>query len=147
MQKMLMDGYREQLEISDDAERKIVEQRVQKILDARREVGLGGALGGMARMFGRGRQPGGGQRAGGFGAFLPKPSPEEEALQKALDGKASNADFKAALAKFVEARKQKQDSLEKAQAELRQVLSVRDSSSARGRHRRLRRVPGMCRPA
>lgn len=57
-------------------------------------------------------------------------SPEEEALQKALDAKASNADLKAALAKFVAARKQEQANLEKAQAELRQVLSVRQEASA-----------------
>ncbi|MBI4659311.1 MAG: hypothetical protein HY735_10760 [Verrucomicrobia bacterium] len=134
MQQMIMDNYREQLEIKDDAEWKIIGERIQKVLDARREVGLGGAMGGMggmARMFGRGGQRGGGgQRAGGFGAFFPAPSPEEDALQKALDAKASNADLKAALGKLIAARKQKQANLEKAQAELRQVLTVRQEVSA-----------------
>jgi hypothetical protein len=130
MQKMMMDGYREQLEISKDEEWKLVEQRIKKVLDTRREVGFGGGMGGMARMFGRGGQQGGGQRASGFGAFFPKPGPEEEALQKALDAKASSAELKVALTKFIEARKQKQANLEKAQAELREVLSVRQEASA-----------------
>lgn len=133
MQKRMMDGYREQLEITNDAEWKIVEQRIQKIQRARREAGFGGAMGGMggmARLFGSRGQGGGGQLGGGFSAFLPKPSPEEEALQKALDAKAPSDELKAALAKFIEARKQKQANLEKAQAELRAVLSVRQEVSA-----------------
>jgi len=131
IQKRIMDGYREQLGISNDDEWKIFEPRIQKVLDARREVGFGGGMGGMARLFGRGGQRGGaGQRPGGFGAFMPTPGPEEEALQKAIDSKAPNAELKAALAKFVESRNQKQAKLEKAQADLRQVLSVRQEAIA-----------------
>jgi len=51
-------------------------------------------------------------------------------LQRAIEGKASNAELKAALAKFVEARKTKQAELEKAQAELRKVLSLRQEAVA-----------------
>jgi hypothetical protein len=51
-------------------------------------------------------------------------------LEKAIDAKASNAELKAALAKFAEARKQKQANLEKAQAELRKVLTVRQEAIA-----------------
>src|SRR6266496_2602680 len=43
---------------------------------------------------------------------MPTPSPEEEALQKAIDAKAPNAELKAALEMFVESRKQKQAKLE-----------------------------------
>jgi hypothetical protein len=50
--------------------------------------------------------------------------PEAEALQKAIDNHASKAELRAALAKYVEARKQKQAELEKAQADLRQVLTL-----------------------
>ena len=97
----MMDAYREQLVIGNDDEWKIVGPRIQKVLDARREVGFGGGMGGMARLFGRGGQRGGaGQRPGGFGAFMPTPSPEEEALQKAIDAKAPSAELKAALAKY-----------------------------------------------
>ena len=58
------------------------------------------------------------------------PSPEAEALQKAIDAKASNAELKAAMAKYNAARKEKQEALDKAQAELRKVLSVRQEAIA-----------------
>jgi len=135
IQKFIVDGYREQLEIKDDAEWKVIEERIQKVTDASREVGFGG-MGMMGRMFRRGaggNPPQGGGQAGGarrgFGAFL-SPSAEEEALQKAIDTKAPNADLKVALTKFLQARKEKQASLEKAQAELRQVLTVRQEAIA-----------------
>ena len=51
-------------------------------------------------------------------------------MQKAVNAKASNAEVKAALAKFLQARKVKQANLEKAQADLRQVLSVRQEAIA-----------------
>ena len=51
-------------------------------------------------------------------------------MQKAIDGKASNSEMKAAIAKFQEARKAKQAELEKAQADLRKVLSVRQEAIA-----------------
>src|SRR2546427_650074 len=59
-----------------------------------------------------------------------EPSPEAEALQRAIDSKASNSELKAALTKFLEARKAKQADLEKAQADLRKVLSVRQEAAA-----------------
>ena len=130
IQKRIMEGYRQQLEITDDAEWNIVEQRIQKVMDARRELGFGGAMSGMARMFGGGVPRGGGPRSSGFSAFLPKASAEEEALSHCFDAKASKAELKAALARFIEARKRKQANLEKAQAELREVLSVRQEVGA-----------------
>ena len=131
IQKMIMDRFREQLEVKDDAEWKIIEERIQKVNDARREVGSGGMgmLGGlMRRGGGNGGQGGGGRR--GFGAFAPTPLPEEEALQKAVDAKASNEELKTAMAKLLAARKAKQAALEQAQAQLRQVLSVRQEAIA-----------------
>lgn len=53
-----------------------------------------------------------------------------ESLQKAIDSKASNTEMKAAIAKFQEARKAKMADLEKAQADLRKVLSVRQEAIA-----------------
>ena len=53
-----------------------------------------------------------------------EPMPEAEALQKAIDNHASRAELKQALAKYVEARKGKQVELEKAQADLRQVITL-----------------------
>jgi hypothetical protein len=53
-----------------------------------------------------------------------------EALQKAVDGKASQAELKTAIARYQEARKAKQAELEKAQADLRKVLTVRQEAVA-----------------
>ena len=51
-------------------------------------------------------------------------------MQKAIESKASADELKAKLAKLREARKQKEANLEKAQEELRKVLSVRQEASA-----------------
>lgn len=135
IQKMMMDGFRNQLEIKDDAEWKVVEERIQKVTDARREVGFGGMgmLSSIMRRGGANGGPPGGAGGGarrGFGAFASTPNPDEEALQKVIDAKASNAEIKAALAKWQESKKARQTALEKAQADLRQVLSVRQEAIA-----------------
>ncbi len=129
-QQRIMDNLKEQLEITDDAEWKAIEPLIQKVMDLRRET-----MSGMGRgMFGRNR--GGNDstssdsnrpRGGGF--FGP-PSPEAEALQKAIDGKASNAEMKAAIAKYQESQKTKMAELDKAKADLRKVLSVRQEAVA-----------------
>lgn len=129
MRARMMERYREQLEVTGDAEWKIIEERVAKVTEARREVGFGGAGRGM---FGMARNRGGGQggdrpNRGGFGA---DPMPEAEELQKALDDKASAEVIKAKLAKYRDARKAKQANLTKAQNDLRAVLSVRQEASA-----------------
>jgi len=134
MQQRMMERYREQLEIKDDAEGKAIEGLITKVNEARREVGFGGGRG----MFGgpqRNRQQGDnaaqgqgqGQNRRGFG---PTPSPEAEALQKAIDSKAGAAELKAAMAKYREARKANEAKLAKAQEELRAVLSVRQEAIA-----------------
>ena len=136
MQKMIMDGYRDQLEVTDDADWKAIQDRIQKVVDCQREVSSGG-MGMMSRMFRRGAggnaspqgAPPGGMPSG-LASMMPKPSPEEEALQAAIDSKASNAVVKAALAKFLDARKEKQAKLEKAREELRDVLSTRQEAIA-----------------
>jgi hypothetical protein len=134
IQKLLLNNYREQLEVTDDAEWKLIEERIQKVVDARRDVGFGGMGMGMLGRMGRGRGGNAPEGAGavrrGLGAFAPAPMPEEEALQKAIDAKAPSTELKAALAKYVEARKQRQAKLEQAQAELRQVLSLRQEAIA-----------------
>ncbi len=131
MQQMIMDRLHEDLEVKDDAEWKALEPLVQKVLDTRRQV-EGDRMRGM---FGRrGRGGGGGANAGDQGdrrgGFFGQPSPEAETLTRAIEGKASNSELKAALAKFVESRKAKQAELEKAQAELRKVLSLRQEAIA-----------------
>ena len=101
-QQRMMDGYKQALEVTDDAEWKAMQPLVQKVMDARRDT-----FSGMGRgMFGRGGPRGGNnaqpadqqgqQRRGGFGGA---PNPDADALQKAIDSKASKAELKAALDK------------------------------------------------
>jgi hypothetical protein len=126
-QQFFMDRIKERLEVTDDTEWKALPPPVQKVIDARMATASG--MGGPGMMMGR---PRGGDRGGDRGgrAFGPQPSAESEALQRAIEGKASNSELKAAIAKVQEARKAKQAELEKAQAELRKVLSVRQEAIA-----------------
>lgn len=131
MRERMMGYYREQLEVKDDAEWNVIQPLIQKVMDARMATMTGRGFGG----FGRGGGPGGGpgDRGGddrGRGPFGGQPNPEVEALQKAVDGKASNAELKAALSRYQESRKAKEEDLQKAQAELRKVLSVRQEAIA-----------------
>ena len=84
----MMDNIREQLGFTNDTDWNAVQPLIQKVTDARRDVGFGA---GMGRMFGRNRGGGGGGNGGpggGRGGFGPQPSPEAEALQKAIDDNA-----------------------------------------------------------
>jgi hypothetical protein len=126
-QQRMMERYKEQLEITDDAEWKAIQPLVQKVTDARTAM-----FSGMARgMFGRGpRQGGDNQGDQQRQRFGPQPSPEAENLQKAIDSKASSAELKSALQKYVDSRKKAQADLEKAQADLRKVLTPRQEAIA-----------------
>lgn len=126
MQRRFAERLKEQLEITDDNEWKALEPLVIKVNEARMAT-MTGRFGG-----GRGGRGGGGPGGpgGGGGGFGGQPSPEVEALQRAIDAKASNTEMKAAVAKFVEARKAKQAELEKAQATLRKVLTPRQEAIA-----------------
>jgi hypothetical protein len=127
----MMGDLRERMEVKDDTEWKALEPMIQKVMDARMATFRGNGMG-------RGRGGGGGggtgdnadrgNRRGGF--FNQEPSPESEALQRAIDAKASGSELKAALAKYTEARKAKQAELEKAQTDLRKVLSLRQEAIA-----------------
>jgi hypothetical protein len=134
MQQQMMDSLKDDLEVKDD-EWTALQPLIQKVMDARRAVDSE-----RIRGFFRGRRGGGGDTAGGGGdnggrrrggggfGGMTEPSPEAEALQKAIDSKASNSEMKAALAKYQEARKAKQADLETAQANLKKVLSVRQEA-------------------
>ena len=125
MRARMMERYRESFEVKDDAEWKLIEGRITKVMDARRDMGsFGRGFGGPPR---RGGDDQGGVDRRRFG---PEPSPEAEALQKAIEAKASNDEIKAKLAKYRESQKTKQANLEKAQSELRQVLSVKQEANA-----------------
>ena len=144
MRQRMMDRYKEALDVTDDSEWKVLEAAIGKVMDAQQELRSAGG-----GMFGRGgnrrnnnnadagangngdqaNQGGqnGGRRRGGFGG---PPSPEVEALQKAIDEKASPDDIKAKLAKVREAAKAKEAKLDAARADLQKLLSARQEASA-----------------
>ena len=125
-----MDDLKEQLEVKDDAEWKALEPLITKVMESQQQMFAdrirGAFRGGRPRdNNNNGGDNGGGRQRGGFGG---EPSPEAAALQKAIESKASNSELKAALAKMQESRKAKQAELEKAQADLRKVLSLRQEA-------------------
>lgn len=122
-QRMMAERTKEQLEIVDDKEWQAIAPLVTKVSEARMA-----ALAGGRGFGGRGGPGGGGPGGGGFGGA--QPNPAAESLQKAIEAKASNAETKAALDKFVADRKAKQAELEKAQAALRKVLTPRQEAIA-----------------
>lgn len=122
MRQRMAERTKEQLEITDDKEWQIIEPLITKVTEARMAAATG-------RLGGRGGRGGGGPGGGGFGGAA-QPNPAAESLQKAIEAKASNAETKAALDKFVADRKAKQAELEKAQAALRKVLTPRQEAIA-----------------
>lgn len=130
-QQRMMERTREMLEVTNDEEWKAIQPRVQKVRDLQRE-----AFSGLGRgMMGRGPRPGDGAApsdpgAARRGGFFGAPSPEAEALQKAIDAKAPKAELKAALEKYAASRKAKQAEMEKAQAALRELLTPRQEAIA-----------------
>ena len=136
MQQRRLDNVRQQLDVTNDTDWSAIQPLVQKLLDAQQAARQGGGRGG----FG-GRQRGGnnGQNGnnnnantngGGRGGFGPQPSPEAQALQQAIDNDAPAAQLKDLLAKYNASQKNKQAALAKAQADLRQVLTVKQESQA-----------------
>jgi len=124
----MMDRYKEALEVKSDDEWKIISERIDKITTAQRELRLGGfgAFGGR-RGGGNGDAADNGGRRNRFGG---EPSPDAQALQKAIDAKASPDELKTKLAKLREAQKEKEAKLASAQEDLRKVLSLRQEATA-----------------
>jgi hypothetical protein len=131
----ILDNVREQLEVTNDAEWKVIGDQVQKVFDAQLQAASSSFN--MMRMFrrnnngqGGGNATGGGRRGGGLAALLgaDAPDPEGEALQSAIDRNVSAAEYKAAIAKVVEARKQKQAKLDQARSDLRDLLTPRQEA-------------------
>lgn len=123
----MMERMREQFDVKEDDAWKLISERITKVTDAQRETrgGFGG--------FGGGRPPGGGGDTGGGRApsgFGGTPNPDAEALQKAIEAKASPEEIKAKLAKLRESRKAAEAKLEQAQKELVEVLTARQEAVA-----------------
>lgn len=123
-QQRMMDNIRDELGFTNDTDWSAVQPLIQKVMDARRDVGFGP---GMGRMMFRNRGNGGNRRGGFFGQ---QPSPEAEALQQAIDNNAPAAQIQAALAKYEASQKAKEAKLTEAQENLRKVLTVKQEAQA-----------------
>ncbi|MBI3876476.1 MAG: hypothetical protein HY300_11090 [Verrucomicrobia bacterium] len=133
MRAQMLERIREQFDVKNDDEWKLISTRISTVMDIRRETGgFGGGFG-----F-RGPRPsgdtagggGGGNGGGTRGGFGGTPNPDVEALQKAIEVKAPNDEIKAKLARVRETRKSAEAKLDKAQDDLRAVLTVRQEAQA-----------------
>ncbi len=136
MRQRMMERYREQFKIKDDAEWKLIEERIAKVTEARMAIGFRGGPGGFGGRGGRGPGgqggQGGGQDGGGRRGGFPgmEPSAEAADLQKALEADAPSAEIKAKLEKYRDSLKVKEAALEKSQDELRKVLTGKQEAAA-----------------
>ena len=140
MQQQMMDNYKERFEPKDDAEWKILSERITKVTDARRATQAFAGTGGRGGRGpgGQGGQPGGAPPAGGQGGqggrgrggFGGEPNADMEALRKAIEDKAPADQIKPLLAKVRDARKAAEAGLDAAQSELKMVLTVRQEAVA-----------------
>lgn len=155
-QNRMMSALRERMGVTSDEEWGLISDRIQKVTEARRSMGGGfggpggpGGPGGMMFAGGqrgpggtggtggdRGDRGAGGDRGqGGTGGTFRGPptrggSPEQTALTQAVTDKLPDAEIKARLTKLRETRKANEAKLEKAQDELRAVLTVRQEAQA-----------------
>ena len=120
-----MENIHSQFAIKDDTKWKAIEPLVKKVMDARRET----AFNGMRMMFLRpgGDNNNGGDRGRRFGG---DPSAEEDALQKAIDSKASKEDLKTKMAALRKVKQANEAKLKAAQEELKKVLTVQQEAVA-----------------
>lgn len=123
MQQRMSAMLREQFDVADDAEWKLISDRITAVTELRRNtLAGGGGFGGMRGGPG-GAVAGGGR--GGRGA-----SPEQDALRQAITDKLPEAEIKSRLERLREVRKANEEKLTKAQEELRAILSVRQEAVA-----------------
>jgi hypothetical protein len=130
MQQRMMDNIREQLNFTNDTDWSAVQPLVQAVMTAQQD-----ARGNMRGMFGgrnRGGQGGQGGQGGGRGGMFGQrePSPEQTALQNAVEQNAPASQIKDLLAKYRASQKAKQDKLVAAQEELKKVLTTQQEAQA-----------------
>lgn len=126
MQQRMMDNIREELGFTNDTDWNAVQPLIQKVMEAERGTPRGLNMG---MMF---RRPGGdnNQNRPRRGGFFGQPSPEEQALQQAVDNHVPDAQLKQSLAKYQASIKQKEAQLTQAQDNLRKVLTIRQEAQA-----------------
>jgi hypothetical protein len=128
-QQRMMDNVRDRLEFTNDTDWNAVQPLVQKVMDARRDLG-GGGMGMMMRGRNRGGDNGGDNGGRPRNNFFGQPSPEATALQNALDDNAPDSQIKDLLARYQASQQKKQAALKTAQENLRAVLSPRQEAEA-----------------
>ncbi len=129
MMQRRLDAYREQMYVKDDTEWTAISAKITAVMEAERAL-MGNRMRGM---FGGGR-PRNADNANGDQPQRPRrgpePSPAFEDLQKAIDANAPSAEIKDKLAKFRADTLAKQATLEKAQEDLKSVLTSRREAVA-----------------
>ncbi|MFM8359454.1 MAG: hypothetical protein ACKOET_12975, partial [Verrucomicrobiota bacterium] len=128
MRQRMMERYREQLGVKDDAEWKLISERIEKVNEVRRDT----LRGGLGMMFGGRGGPGGpgGPGGGGGRGWGGEPNPDADALQKAIEANAPADEIKAKLAKYRASVKARDEKLAKAQDDLKEVLSLKQEAQA-----------------
>ena len=127
MQQRILERVQQQLGFTNDTEWDAVKPLVQKVVNAQ----LDARGNGMRALFGgrnRGGDQGGNNNRGG--GIFGQASPEQEALQKAIDDNAPAAQVKDLLAKYKASQQAKQAKLEAAQDALKAVLSTKQEAQA-----------------
>ena len=120
MQQRQIDNIRTQLDLTNDTDWNAIQPLVQKVLDDKRAIGNIGN--GMAGMFGGGRGGPGGRGGNRMAGLFGEPSPEQQALQAAVDNNAPLAQIQNALDTYEKSQKAKLATLAKDQEALRAVL-------------------------
>ena len=136
MRKMMQERMKTNLGVTDD-EWKVLQPKIEAVSTLRMEAMAGG---GMRGMFGRGGRPGGpgGPGGGAPGEAAPRPASDQpqsetakagEALSKVLENKeAKPEEIKAALQALRDARTAVKAKLEKAQKELKEIVTVKQEA-------------------
>lgn len=112
MQARMLTALRTQMDVTDDAEWALISERLQKVVDMRRNQ--------LVASFAGGR--------GGAGRFGGQADPEADALRAAITDKLPDAEIKSRLGHLRDARKQNEAKIEQAREDLRAVLSVRQEA-------------------
>jgi hypothetical protein len=130
----IMERYRSQLVVTNDQEWKIIQQRIENVLQAERELRnagqTGGNRGGTANGKKGSRSSSGRMRGNPIAGSSTEPDSDVAALQKLVDSKAPSGEIRSKLARVREMLKQKQMSLDTAREDLRSVLSARQEAIA-----------------
>lgn len=126
---------KEQLEVTKDDEWSVILPRVEKVMQAQRELrlggmGRGGPGGGGANNPDEGANSGRNRASAGTNPEETTNNPDAAALRKAVEAKASAAELKTHIAKMRETLKKREAALATAQDELRKVLTTRQEAIA-----------------